>query len=166
MSDWGASTRNLNVMIAFHQFLRQRSASGERMTGAFQAFAALVEIHPGVWSNIRRGKVGVGDAMARRIECRTGKPVGWLDAPQVDDGLSWLNSEEQEFSAEVIKTLRRVGEGGHAAFTEMLAAFDADEKKAQESDLRRGGSGLQPPGAVGRTGGGQAAAAPDQVAGR
>ena len=132
MSDWGASTRNLNVMIAFHQFLRQRSASGERMTGAFQAFAALVEIDPGVWSNIRRGKVGVGDAMARRIECRTGKPIGWLDAPQVDDGRSWLNSEEQDFSAEVIKTLRRVGEGGHAAFAEMLAAFDADEKKAQE----------------------------------
>ena len=101
------------------------------MKGAFQAFAELVEIHPGVWSKISRGKLGVGDAMARRIECRTGKPIGWLDAPQVDDGRSWLNSVEQELSAEVIKTLRRVGEGSHAAFTEMLVAFEADEKKAQ-----------------------------------
>ena len=44
----------------------------------------------------------------------------------------WLNSEEQEFSGEVIKTLRRVGEGGHEAFAEMPAAVVADEKKAQE----------------------------------
>lgn len=120
------SVRNANALIAFNQFARERIAFGEPGNGLDQAFADLVEVAPQVWSGIKAGKRRIGDVIARRIECRTGKPEGWLDGVHQEDHVSWLRPEEQELTRLALEAFRRSDSEGRARLAKMIEGFKAE----------------------------------------
>ena len=115
--------RTTNALIAFHQFARERMAFGEPRKGMDQAFADLVEISPRTWSAIKSGKERIGNVIATKIECRTGKPEGWLDGAHREDHVSWLNADEQELAALALAAIRRSDADGRARLAKMIEDF-------------------------------------------
>lgn len=120
------SVRNANALIVFHQFARERMAFGEPGNGLDQAFADLVEVNPRVWSTIKAGKKPIGDVVARRIECRTGKPEGWLDGTHREDHVSWLRPDEQELALLALAAFRRSDSEGRARLAKLIEDFKAE----------------------------------------
>ncbi len=117
------SVRTTNAIIAFHQFVRGRMAFGGQSKGMDKAFAALVEISPRTWSVIKSGKLRIGDVVAAKIECRTGKPGGWLDGAHREDHVSWLNREEQDLVLLVLAAIRRSDVDGRARLAKTIEDF-------------------------------------------
>ena len=70
--------RRLNTVALYQQFLQERIAAGEAPKGLDQGFAALLEISPSMWSQVKASRP-IGDKLARQIERHAGKPAGWLD---------------------------------------------------------------------------------------
>ncbi|MGE3346384.1 MAG: hypothetical protein AB7I35_03015 [Ramlibacter sp.] len=66
-------------MVALYQtFLQERIAAGDAPKGLDQTFAALLEISPSMWSQIKSARP-ISDKLARQIEHHTRQPTGWLD---------------------------------------------------------------------------------------
>ena len=105
-------TRQTNVLIAFAQFAREKMILSLEAKGIEQAFAGCVEITPQAWCNIKSGRTAISDALATQIECRAGKPAGWLDEEQMDDQISWLNTDDQELALLALAALRRLDPDG------------------------------------------------------
>jgi hypothetical protein len=120
------SLRNTNALIAFNQFARERIAFGEPGNGLDQAFADLVEVSPQVWSGIKAGKRRIGDAIARQIECRIGRPEGWLDGVHEEDHESWLRPDEQELTRLALAAFRRSDSEGRARLAKLIEDFKAE----------------------------------------
>lgn len=106
-------------MIAFAQFARQQMALGREAKGIEQDFAGHIDVSPQTWSQIKSGRA-INDALAAQIECRAGKPPGWLDAEQLDDQTSWLNSDEQDLALAALALLRRLDPESKARFLKGL----------------------------------------------
>lgn len=69
----------LRNLLALHQaFVARMVSQGVAPSGLERAFAASIEISASLWSQIKAGRT-VGDALARQIESKTEKAVGWLD---------------------------------------------------------------------------------------
>ena len=69
----------LRNLLALHQaFVAHMVSQGVAPSGLERAFAASIEISASLWSQIKGGRT-VGDALAKQIEHKTGKAVGWLD---------------------------------------------------------------------------------------
>lgn len=77
--------------------------------GGQQELAARLEREPAQISHLigKTPRKGIGPRLARHIEQRLGKPSGWLDVPQWDDGaLSIIPREISDFDPEETKALR------------------------------------------------------------
>ncbi|MBX3654611.1 MAG: hypothetical protein KIS62_11860 [Ramlibacter sp.] len=81
-------TRRANVVALYQTFLQERIAAGDAPKGLDQTFAALLEISPSMWSQIKSARP-ISDKLARQIEHHTQQAAGWLDqdhgAPPLPD---------------------------------------------------------------------------------
>ena len=102
------TTRRLNTVAIYQDYLRERIGAGEAPKGLDQAFAASLEISPSMWSQIKSSRP-IGDKLARQVEQHAGKPSGWLD--QAHDGLQLVDPAEEKFIA-VAKTSWRAANAG------------------------------------------------------
>jgi hypothetical protein len=121
-----SSVRNENAVILFRWFVDERMAFGEQGKGMDQAFSALVEVSPQTWSVMKKGSLRIGDEIARRIECRTGKPEGWLDGDHRDDGESWSRADEREVAQLALAAFRRSDASGRVLLAKLIEDFRAD----------------------------------------
>lgn len=71
-------TRRVNAVALYQTFLQERIAAGDAPKGLDQTFAALLEISPSMWSQIKSARP-ISDKLARQIEHHTQQPTGWLD---------------------------------------------------------------------------------------
>jgi hypothetical protein len=78
MDDSLTRCRRHNALALFQAHAERALADGAPPKGLEQAFAALVEISPSMWSQIKASRP-IGDKLARQIERHCGKPKGWLD---------------------------------------------------------------------------------------
>ena len=76
-------TRRLNALALFQAYAEQALGAGASPKGLEQAFAAMLEISPSMWSQIKSSRP-IGDKLARQIEQHQGKPAGWLDVARED----------------------------------------------------------------------------------
>ena len=65
-------------MALYKQFVEHRVALGEPPMGLERAYAQHIVISPSLWSQIKGGR-SIGDALARQIENKSEKTIGWLD---------------------------------------------------------------------------------------
>jgi len=71
-------TRRRNALALFQEFMSVAVTEGVAPKGLEQSFAAAMQISPSMWSQIKSSRP-IGDKLARQLEHRGGKPVGWLD---------------------------------------------------------------------------------------
>jgi hypothetical protein len=72
-------TRRQNVLALFQDHAEKAIAAGAPPKGLEQAFAAMLQISPSLWSQIKSSRP-IGDKLARQVEAMCGQPPGWLDA--------------------------------------------------------------------------------------
>jgi len=77
-------TRRVNVVALYQAFLHEKILAGEAPKGLDQAFAAVVEISPSMWSQIKSSRP-ISDKLARQIEHHTNQEAGWLDVRHTAD---------------------------------------------------------------------------------
>lgn len=77
-------TRRANAVALYQAFLHEKILAGEAPKGLGQAFAALVEISPSMWSQIKSARP-ISDKLARQIEHHTKQEAGWLDVRHAAD---------------------------------------------------------------------------------
>ncbi len=74
--------RRQNILAVYKEFLEEAAAKavakGVAPRGLETEFAAILEISPSMWSQIKSGRL-FGDKLARQLEHRINKPRGWLD---------------------------------------------------------------------------------------
>jgi hypothetical protein len=71
-------TRRENALALFQSYAAQMLSSGTPPKGLEQAFAAMIQISPSMWSQIKSSRP-IGDKLARQIEKHCKMPSGWLD---------------------------------------------------------------------------------------
>jgi len=71
-------TRRHNAIALYQEFLQERISAGEAPKGLDQSFAAMVQISPSMWSQVKSSRP-IGDKLARQLENRCRKSAGWLD---------------------------------------------------------------------------------------
>lgn len=75
-----ADIRLQNALLLRDHFLRKWRAEGdERVRTAETSFAALIEVNPSHWSQIKSGHRHIGGKLARQIESNCRVPQGSLD---------------------------------------------------------------------------------------
>ena len=70
--------RRQNALALFQRFVGGAITEGASPKGLEQSFAAKLQISPSMWSQIKSARP-VGDKLARQLEVRCEKPLGWLD---------------------------------------------------------------------------------------
>lgn len=75
--------RRQNVLALFQAYAEQALAAGAPPKGLEQAFAAVLQVSPSMWSQIKSARP-IGDKLARQIEVLCAKPAGWLDEDHPD----------------------------------------------------------------------------------
>lgn len=75
--------RRQNALALFQDYAEKALAQGTPPKGLEQAFAAMLQISPSMWSQIKSSRP-IGNKLARQIEAMTGRPLGWLDAERKD----------------------------------------------------------------------------------
>jgi hypothetical protein len=76
-------SRRHNANALFQAYAESELAAGVAPKGLEQSFAALLEISPSMWSQIKSARP-IGDKLARQIERHGGKSAGWLDQAHHD----------------------------------------------------------------------------------
>lgn len=77
-----AELRLRNTYLLLDEFKAAEGPSERLLRGADQAFAEYLQISPSHWSQLKGGHRSIGHTLARQLEARCGKPVGWLDVIQ------------------------------------------------------------------------------------
>jgi len=103
--------RRQNVLALFRAHAESSLTRGESPKGMEQAFAAVLQVSPSMWSQIKSSRP-IGDKLARQIEQLCGKPSGWLDEERPAEGLTPV---EQQFLALALKAWRSSNSGGRKA---------------------------------------------------
>lgn len=105
-------------MLALYQvFLQERISVGEAPKGLDKSFAALVEISPSMWSQIKSSRA-ISDKLARQIERHTSKDLGWLDVEHVNHELP--DAAEERFVAAARLTWRASNAKGKRELMRLL----------------------------------------------
>lgn len=110
--------RRRNALALFQSYAEAALAQGSPPKGLEQSFAAMVEVSPSMWSQIKSSRP-IGDRLARQIEQHCGKPAGWLDEEREDTALS---PAEQQFLALALKAWRTANSEGRKALRAQLKA--------------------------------------------
>lgn len=110
--------RRQNALALFQAHAEQALAAGTPPKGLEQAFAAVLQISPSMWSQIKSARP-IGDKLARQIEVLCGKPVGWLDQDHPEAPPS---PAERTFMALALAAWRASNTAGRKALREQLLA--------------------------------------------
>lgn len=114
--------RRQNVLILFQAHAEQALAAGSSPKGLEQAFAAVLQISPSMWSQIKSARP-IGDKLARQIEALCARPAGWLDEPYDDAPPS---ATEKAFIELALAAWRASNSAGRKALRQQLqVAVDA-----------------------------------------
>ena len=108
--------RRTNALALFQAHAEQALAQGAGPKGLEQAFAAILEISPSMWSQIKAARP-IGDKLARQIEAHCDKPVGWLDTPRADDTPTPV---EKRFLELALRAWRATNSAGRRNLREQL----------------------------------------------
>ncbi|MDR2196155.1 MAG: hypothetical protein LBE50_06095 [Gallionellaceae bacterium] len=73
-------TRRQNALALFQSYAEHMLTSGISPKGLEQSFAAMIQVSPSMWSQIKSSRP-IGDKLARQIEKHCKMPTGWLDEP-------------------------------------------------------------------------------------
>jgi len=71
-------TRRRNALALFQAYAERMLAAGASPKGLEQAFAAVLQVSPSMWSQIKSSRP-IGDKLARQIEKHCARTAGWLD---------------------------------------------------------------------------------------
>ena len=105
-------------MLALFQVYAERAvAAGAAPKGLEQAFAAMLQISPSMWSQIKSARP-IGDKLARQFEVLNGKPVGWLDQSHYDEVLT---PGEKAFLDLALRAWRATNSAGRKALRNKLS---------------------------------------------
>lgn len=119
-------TRRANVIALYQVFLQERIGAGEAPKGLDQAFAALVEISPSMWSQIKSSRP-ISDKLARQIEHHAGQAAGWLDVEH--EGQQSPDEAEERF----VEVARAAWRGANAQEKRSLLRYLKEAGKAPAS---------------------------------
>lgn len=81
------TVRRRNLLALFQANAESALARGELPKGMDQRFAAVLQISPSMWSQLKRSRP-LGDKLARQIERLTDRPEGWLDESRETGGMT------------------------------------------------------------------------------
>jgi len=124
--------RRQNVMAIYKGFVKAAVARGETPKGLEQEFAAALEVHPSMWSQIKAGRP-VGDRLAHQIEQKSDKPKGWLD--ELHEPQTLPTPAEEAFVLLAREVWRTQNAKGKRELTHLVRTF------VVSSAARRVGSG-------------------------
>lgn len=110
--------RRQNVLILFQAHAEQALATGAPPKGLEQAFAAVLQISPSMWSQIKSARP-IGDKLARQIEALCTRPAGWLDEPHHD---APPGAAEKAFMELALAAWRASNSAGRKALRQQLQA--------------------------------------------
>jgi hypothetical protein len=119
-------TRRRNVLALFQMFAEKALAAGESPKGLEQAFAAVLQISPSMWSQIKASRP-IGDKLARQIEVLSDKATGWLDEPRKPEALS---AAETAFLELALVAFRNANAAGRKALRLQLEAARAKQEQS------------------------------------
>jgi hypothetical protein len=114
------TVRRQGLLMAFQSFAEKELGGGSMPKGMEQSFAQLLQIKPSAWSMIKTGARPVGDKLARQFEVALGKPSGWLDEVQAEQGVS---PAEQHLMALALAASRRTNADGRRRLRQLLKEF-------------------------------------------
>ena len=109
-------TRRQNALALFQAYAEKALASGAPPKGLEQTFAAMLQISPSMWSQIKSSRP-IGDKLARQIEQHHGKPTGWLDEARESDSVA---PAEKAFLDLALKAWRATNSTGRKALREQM----------------------------------------------
>ncbi len=95
-------------------------SQGVAPSGLERAFAASIEISASLWSQIKGGRT-VGDALAKQIESKAGKAVGWIDEVHAETASDPM---EEKFIEACRKAWRASDKQGRSALKKTIALAD------------------------------------------
>ncbi len=113
--------RRQNALALFQDYAEKAVAQGTPPKGLEQAFAAMLQISPSMWSQIKSSRP-IGDKLARQIEALTGRPAGWLDAEHLPASPT---PAEAAFLELALAAWRATNSAGRKALREQLKAVVA-----------------------------------------
>jgi hypothetical protein len=91
-----ATNIRLRNLLSLHQaFELELLATGQSLGKLEQDFAKALDISASLWSQIKSGRT-VGDKLARQVESKRSKPLGWLDQMHPETS---VDPEEKKFIA-------------------------------------------------------------------
>lgn len=111
--------RRRNALALFQDFAERVLAGGGAPKGLEQAFAAMLQISPSMWSQIKSSRP-IGDKLARQIEVACGKPSGWLDEVRA---AAVLSPAEQSFLDLALVAYRSTNAPGRRALRGQFQAL-------------------------------------------
>jgi hypothetical protein len=114
-------TRRQNALALFQDFAEKALASGTSPKGLEQSFAAMLQISPSMWSQIKSSRP-IGDKLARQIESACGRPSGWLDELRKD---AVPSAAETAFIELALAAWRSTNSAGRKALREHLKTIVA-----------------------------------------
>ena len=106
-----------NLLTLHRAFVARMVSQGVAPSGLERAFAASIEISASLWSQIKGGRT-VGEALAKQIESKAGKTVGWLD--QVHEETA-TDPMEEKFIEACRKAWRASDKQGRSALKQSVA---------------------------------------------
>lgn len=109
-------TRRQNALALFQAYAEKALASGAPPKGLEQAFAAILQISPSMWSQIKSSRP-IGDKLARQIESACAQAAGWLDETRKDTVPS---AAEVVFVELALSAWRSTNSAGRKALREHL----------------------------------------------
>ena len=113
--------RRQNVLVLFQTYAGKAFAAGATAKGLEQSFAAVLEISPSMWSQIKASRP-IGDKLARQIEAHCDQPAGWLDAVRPD---ATPTAAERAFLDLALQAWRATNGAGRKALRAQLMAVAA-----------------------------------------
>jgi hypothetical protein len=114
--------RRQNALILFHEYAEKAMASGLAPKGLEQSFAAVLQISPSMWSQIKSSRP-IGDKLARQIEALCGRPAAWLDEHHASNALT---PAEAAFLDLALSVWRSTNSPGRKTLRAQLKAMQAD----------------------------------------
>jgi len=117
-------TRRQNALALFQAFAEKALAGGASPKGLEQAFAAMLQVSPSMWSQIKASRP-IGDKLARQIETLCARPPGWLDEARAAEAPS---AAEMAFVELALAAYRATDSTGRRALRAQLKAIVASTR--------------------------------------
>ncbi|TAL65798.1 MAG: hypothetical protein EPN79_11650 [Burkholderiaceae bacterium] len=123
--------RKNNVQFLFKEFARAAIAADTPPNGIEKAFAAHIQVHPTMWSQIKGVRI-INDKLARQIEKHCRRPVGWLDYERDEQEKTAADAAEQRFLELAARVWRASNSKGKRALRTHLMEIELVQERADD----------------------------------